>query len=205
MAITRTPCQGPVPRNPGNLLQDRVLERLRRAQTNHGLGLDLDRFARLGVAAHARLAVRFYGASDIRDDELARAALALSHRKLEKLFKKERRGFLRRATLFGHMRQDFGLAHRFGHLVLILLIFRSATIFSRPATSSKPRFSREKADAARHYSQRDNRTQAKNLKKLGKNEIFKRGRLNHLEIGGLAADACIGGRRAAPCYASGSG
>ena len=53
------------------LLQYGVFECLRRAQANHGLGLDLDGFARLRVAAHARLAVRFHGAADIGDDVLS--------------------------------------------------------------------------------------------------------------------------------------
>src|SRR6202007_2980051 len=78
---------------------------------NHGLRLDLDSFARLGVAAHARLAVRFHGAADIGNDELARAALAFLNREFKELFEKERRGFLRCGTLLGDMGHDFALAH----------------------------------------------------------------------------------------------
>src|SRR3984957_9123203 len=68
---------------PGSLLQNGVFERLRRAQPNHGLRLDLDSFARLRVAAHARLAVRLHHAADAGDDEFACAALRFFHRQLE--------------------------------------------------------------------------------------------------------------------------
>src|SRR5258708_16151810 len=110
-------CQGPTPLRPRNLLEDRVLERFRRAQTNHGLRLDFARLARLRVAAHARLAVRFHGAADVRNYELTRWALAFSYRELEEFFKKESCGFLGCIALFGHVRHDFGFAHRLGHLV----------------------------------------------------------------------------------------
>src|SRR5580693_1446048 len=92
---------GPIPCFTENLLQDGVFERLCRAQANNRLGLDLDGFTRLRVTAHARLAVRFHGAADVRNYELARTTLAFLHRELKKLFKKERRGFLGCAALFG--------------------------------------------------------------------------------------------------------
>src|SRR5580658_5440770 len=69
------------------LLQYGVFERLGRAQADHSLGLDLDRFARGGVAAHARLTVRFHRASDTRDHELA-GALGFLDRELEELVEK---------------------------------------------------------------------------------------------------------------------
>src|SRR5260370_9269523 len=115
-ASSQTLCQGPTPLRPRNLLEDRVLERFRRAQTNHGLRLDFDRLARLRVAAHARLAVRFHGAADVRNYELTRWALAFSYRELEEFFKKESCGFLGCVSLFGHVRHAFGFAHRLGHL-----------------------------------------------------------------------------------------
>src|SRR5712691_5350702 len=99
---------------PRKLLQNGVFERLRCAQTHHRLGLDLDGLAGLRVAAHARLAVRFHGAAEVRNHELTGCALALSHRELEELFKKERRDFLRSAALFREMRHDFRLAHWLG-------------------------------------------------------------------------------------------
>src|SRR5579862_6102903 len=66
-------CLGVLPQHitTNRLLQYGILESLRRTQTHNSLGLNLDRFAGGGVAAHARLAVRFHGASDSGDYELA--------------------------------------------------------------------------------------------------------------------------------------
>src|SRR5260370_23160495 len=86
-------CEGPFLAVRG-LLQHGVLKRLRRAQTHHRLGLDLDGLTGLRITAHARLAVRFYGAADVGDDEFAGGALSFSPRELEKLFKKKRRRLL---------------------------------------------------------------------------------------------------------------
>src|SRR5579863_5869459 len=98
------------------LTENRVLERLCRAKTNNGFRLDLDRFARLRIAAHARLAVRLHDASDVRNHELARAALCFLDRQLEQFFKELRRHLLGRADFVGDMRDDFGLAQWFCHL-----------------------------------------------------------------------------------------
>src|SRR5260370_36748926 len=103
-------CEGPFLAVRG-LLQHGVLKRLRRAQTHHRLGLDLDGLTGLRITAHARLAVRFYRAADVGDDELAGGALAFSHRELEELLNKKHRGHLRSATLLRDMRHDPGLAH----------------------------------------------------------------------------------------------
>src|SRR5580698_1078389 len=46
------------------LRRDRVLRSLGHAEFHHGLGLDLDRFAGLGIAPHARLAVRLHQAAE---------------------------------------------------------------------------------------------------------------------------------------------
>src|SRR5579863_10720336 len=126
---------GPIPWEPGNLLQYGVLERLRRAQANYGLGLDLDGFARLRVTAHARLAVRFHGAADVRNNELARTALAFLNREFKELFEKERRGFLGCGALLGDVRHDLALAHWLGcHLVCL-----SSCIYFPPRTSGAGR------------------------------------------------------------------
>src|ERR1041384_3543743 len=102
------------------LLQNRVLESLRRAQAHHGLGLDLDRFAGLRIAAHAGLAVRFHNAADPWNDEFARGTLGFFHRKLVQLFKKESRLLLGCAEFFGDMRNDLGLAEWLScHLVCL--------------------------------------------------------------------------------------
>src|SRR5439155_13746828 len=102
------------------LLQNRVFQSLCRAQAHDCLGLDLDRFAGLGIAAHARLAVRLHNAADSRNDELARGTLGFFHRKLVQLFKKERRLLLRCAELLGDMRNDLGLAEWLScHLVCL--------------------------------------------------------------------------------------
>src|ERR1700693_2999083 len=71
-------------------LENGVFEGLCGAKTNNGFRLDLDRFARLRIAAHARLAVRLHDASDVRNDELAGAALGFPDRQLEQLFKELR-------------------------------------------------------------------------------------------------------------------
>src|SRR5258707_12764816 len=102
------------------LLQNRILQSLGRPQTNHGLGLDLDGFASLRIAAHARLAVRLHNAADSWNDELARGTLGFFHRKLVQLFKKERCLLLRCAELFGDVRNDLGLAEWLScHLVCL--------------------------------------------------------------------------------------
>src|SRR2546427_1668764 len=98
------------------LFQYGVLERLRRTQAHDGLRLDLDRFAGLRIAPHARLAVRFHDAADARDYELARSALGFFHCELEKLFKELSGGFLRCGELLGDMPNDFRLAQWLGHL-----------------------------------------------------------------------------------------
>src|ERR1700693_4527211 len=72
------------------LPENGVLEGLCGAKANNGFRLDLDRFARLRIAAHARLAVRLHDASDVRNDELAGAALGFPDRQLEQLFKELR-------------------------------------------------------------------------------------------------------------------
>src|SRR5207253_5863563 len=90
------------------------LKRLRRTQANHGLRLDLDRLAGLGVAAHARLAVRLYNAADPRDHEFARPALGFFHGELEQLFKELSGGFLRCADFLGDVSHNLGLAEWLG-------------------------------------------------------------------------------------------
>src|SRR6201994_3089177 len=59
--------------NPLLLLRrrDRVLRRLRHAELHHGLCLDLDRLARLRIAAHARLALCLHQSAQSRDHEYA--------------------------------------------------------------------------------------------------------------------------------------
>jgi hypothetical protein len=117
------------------LLQDRILKSLGRPQTNHGLGLDLDGFASLRIAAHARLAVRFHDAADSWNDELARGALGFFHRKLVQLFKKECRLLLGCAELFGDVRNDLGLAEWLScHLVCL----SSCRILSVPGNPGGP-------------------------------------------------------------------
>src|ERR1700687_1096783 len=71
-----------------------VFEGLCGAKTNNGFRLDLNRFARLRIAAHARLAVRLHDASDVRNDELARPAFGFPDRPLEQFFEELRRGLL---------------------------------------------------------------------------------------------------------------
>src|SRR4029077_16698098 len=103
-----------------NLLQYRVFKGLRGAQAHYRLGLDLDGLTGLRIAAHARLAVRFYGAADVWDDELAGAALAFSYGELEKLFKEKYRRLFRSAALLGDVRHNLGLAHWLScHLVFL--------------------------------------------------------------------------------------
>src|SRR6202049_3359796 len=91
--------------------ENRVLEGLCGTKTHNGFRLDLDRFARLRIASHARLAVRLHDASDVGNDELARAALGFLDRQLEQFFEELRRDFLWCPDLVGHVRNDLGLAH----------------------------------------------------------------------------------------------
>src|SRR5260370_41845380 len=97
-------CEGPFLAVRG-LLQHGVLKRLRRAQTNHRLGLDLDGLTGLRITAHARLAVRFYLAAAVGDDELAGGALAFFHRAREVLLLIASRGLRLRGTMCRDVRQ----------------------------------------------------------------------------------------------------
>src|SRR5262249_53317460 len=111
---------GSVHADPETLLQDGVFQGLGRAQAHHGLRLDLDCFAGLGIAAHARLAMRLDHAPDSRDDELTSAALGFFHRQLVQLFKKQSYLLFRCAELVGDVRNDLGLAEWLGcHLVCL--------------------------------------------------------------------------------------
>src|SRR6185437_514658 len=64
---------------------DRVLRGLRHAELHHRLGLDLDLFAGLWVAADARLALRFYQASEARNHEHAVLLRLLDRRPREQV------------------------------------------------------------------------------------------------------------------------
>jgi hypothetical protein len=102
------------------LLEDGVFQHLGRPQTDDGLGLDLDRFAGLGIAAHARFAMCLYNAADAWDDELARAALGFFHRELVQLVEESHNGLLGRAHFFCDVGHDLGLAQWLGcHLVCL--------------------------------------------------------------------------------------
>src|ERR1700677_3171494 len=69
------------------LLQNRVFKGLGRAKANHRLGLNLNRFTGCRIAAHARPAVRFYGATQTGDHEFS-VALGFFYGKLEKFIEK---------------------------------------------------------------------------------------------------------------------
>src|SRR6202166_1009070 len=97
--------------------ENRVLEGLCGTKTNNGFPLDLDCFARLRIASHARLAVRLHDASDVGNDELARAALGFLDRQLEQFFEEQCGDLLGRAHFFGDVRDNLGLAQWFCHLV----------------------------------------------------------------------------------------
>src|SRR5262249_48712600 len=102
------------------LLQNSVLEGLGRAQTNNGLRLDLDGFAGLRIAAHARLAVRLHHASDSGTNELACGTLGFFHGELVQLFEEERRLLLWTAELLGEVCNDLGFAEWLScHLVCL--------------------------------------------------------------------------------------
>src|SRR5215510_11338285 len=119
--LARWPVCSPEGRaKPRNLLQDGVFQSLGRAQTHHGLCLDLDCLAGLRIAAHARLAMRLDHAPDSRDDELPSAALGFFHRQLVQLFEKQSYLLLRCAELVGDVRNDLGFAEWLGcHLVCL--------------------------------------------------------------------------------------
>src|SRR5580693_1003400 len=106
---------------PKRLLQDGVFERFRRAQTHHGLGLDLNGFACSRIAAHARLAMRLDRAADAGNHKLARA-LGFFYSQLEQFVEESNRlflgdRFLRGAYLIGDIRNNLGLAQRICHRV----------------------------------------------------------------------------------------
>src|SRR5580704_15839813 len=104
---------------PKRLLQDGVFERFRRAQTHHGLGLDLDGFACGRIATHARLAMRLDGAADAGNHKLARA-LGFLHGQLEEFVEESHGlflgdGLLRGAYFLSDVRNNLGLAQRICH------------------------------------------------------------------------------------------
>src|SRR5215467_8047918 len=102
------------------LLQNRILENLRRAQANDSLGLDLDGLAGLRIAAHARLTMCLHHASDAGNDELACRTLGFLHRELVQLFEEGRRLLLGCAELLGEVSDDLGFAHWLScHLVCL--------------------------------------------------------------------------------------
>src|SRR5579883_699460 len=72
----------------GRSAQDSVFKSLSRTQTDDGLCLDLDRFACLRIAAHARFAMRFHCPAQIRNHEFAGTALALLDREFEEFVEK---------------------------------------------------------------------------------------------------------------------
>src|SRR3984957_16180719 len=66
-----------------DLLQDGVLKRLGRTQTNNRLGLDLNLLAGMGIAAKTRLAMRLYYATDVGNDKFSGGTLCFFHCKFE--------------------------------------------------------------------------------------------------------------------------
>jgi hypothetical protein len=92
------------------LLQNGVFQHLSGAEADDGLGLNLDLFAGLGVAAHARLAMSLHDATNSRNDKFARAALGFLHSELVELVEELSGGLFGRADLFGDVRNDLCLA-----------------------------------------------------------------------------------------------
>jgi len=102
------------------LLQNGVFQHLCGAETDDGLGLDLDLFAGLRVATDASLAMSLDNAADAGDDELSGGALGFLHSELVELFKESGDGFLGRAEFLSDMRNDFGLTEWLScHLVCL--------------------------------------------------------------------------------------
>lgn len=122
-------------RVPARLLENRVLESFGGAKANDCLGLDLNRFARGGIAAHARLAMRLDRAPDAGNDELARA-LGFLNGQIEQLIEKRgdllfRNGLVLGADLVGHVGDDLRLAQRSCHRVAFSSLkefFRSSLV-----------------------------------------------------------------------------
>src|SRR5262249_31144171 len=153
------------------LLQDGVFQGLGRAQAHHGLCLDLDCFAGLRIAAHARLTMRLDHAPDSRNDELPGAALGFFHRQLVQLFEKESYLLLRCAEFVGDVRNNLGFAEWLGcHLVCL----SSCNFFASRGTrgergifSSTPIWG-EKTQAVWDYSEHATITQGQSPQKSSK-------------------------------------
>jgi len=159
-----------------NYFRNGILQHLRRAQADNRLGLDLDLFAGLGVAAKARLAMSLYNATDPGNDELARATLGFLTASLWSSSKKEANGLLGGADLFPQCARQslFCSVAWLPFLLLILLNCLSTPNVSRPAASEKPLFIKEKLGAEKDYSEgKKGNARGKQQKSLEKRTFFK--------------------------------
>src|SRR5437667_3194141 len=89
-----------------------VLHALREPELAHALGRDLDRLARLRIAAHPRLAVRQHQFPEARKDETVLRFLA---RERQSLVEELDDLPLREIGLASEVRHDCGLAHHLRH------------------------------------------------------------------------------------------
>src|SRR5437764_5852821 len=94
------------------LAKHRVLHALGEAELAHALGRDLDRLARLRIAAHPRLAVRQHQFPEARKDETVLRFLA---RERQSLVEELDDLPLREIGLASEVRHDCGLAHHLRH------------------------------------------------------------------------------------------
>jgi hypothetical protein len=93
---------------------DGILRGLGKIELRRGLRRDLDGFARLRVASHARLAVHFLQAAQTRKNEQA-ILLGFLHRQVHHLFQKRSRILVAQARLFRQVADDLTLGHTCSH------------------------------------------------------------------------------------------
>jgi hypothetical protein len=156
------------------LLQNGILQDLGRTQTDNGLGLDLDRFAGLGIAAHAGFAMSLYDAADTRDNKLPRSALGFLDGQLVELIKESDDCLLRGAGFLGEMRNDFGFAQWLScHFFCLSSLFFYPPRDNRgqPRAGKTPIFL-QKTRAEPDYSEGRKGTQGQMNKKGRKTAIF---------------------------------
>src|SRR5271157_4562056 len=93
---------------------DRVLRGLGHAELNHGLGRNLDCFAGLRIAAHARLAVRLHQTAHTRQYEYA-GLLGLFDCNLRERLNESRGLLVSEFQLLCHVADELGFGHACCH------------------------------------------------------------------------------------------
>src|SRR5579863_4146209 len=94
--------------------RDRVFRGFGDAELHDRLGLDLDRFAGLGIAAHAGFAVRLHQAAETGNDEDA-VLLGFFDSGVREMLQERRRGFVGELSLLGELPDQLSFCQTCSH------------------------------------------------------------------------------------------